>query len=87
MVLQSRQACSGGWCSPIHISLVGLRKLDGQDIPLYRADYNFRAVIIPAGDHTVRFKYSPISFRRESSDHSRAMLLLLGFAFLLWQRF
>jgi hypothetical protein len=35
--------------------------LDGQPVPIYRADTVFRAVCVPAGDHTVRFEYRPMS--------------------------
>jgi hypothetical protein len=33
--------------------------VDGKKSPLYRADYDFRAVALPAGEHTVEFKYLP----------------------------
>jgi hypothetical protein len=37
--------------------------VDEQESVIYRADYNFRAVAIPAGRSTVHFKYQPLSFR------------------------
>ncbi|HEX7555342.1 MAG TPA: YfhO family protein, partial [Leptolinea sp.] len=37
-------------------------KVDGVTTDLYRADYLFMAVPIPAGDHTVEIVYRPISF-------------------------
>src|SRR5581483_10222447 len=40
-----------------------IAQIDGQDTPIYRADGNFRAVAVPVGENTVRFKFSPISFR------------------------
>jgi len=36
--------------------------VDGVDAPIYRADYSFRAVPIPAGESLVRFAYRPASF-------------------------
>ena len=36
--------------------------LDGQRTEIYRADYLFRALEIPAGDHLVEFHYRPPSF-------------------------
>jgi O-antigen/teichoic acid export membrane protein len=33
------------------------------EIPIVKADGNFRAVSIDAGDHTIHFKYSPWSFK------------------------
>ncbi|MBL7150652.1 YfhO family protein [Candidatus Microgenomates bacterium] len=31
--------------------------IDQQPVEIYRANYNFRAVVIPAGDHQIEFKY------------------------------
>ncbi|HEX7041816.1 MAG TPA: YfhO family protein [Patescibacteria group bacterium] len=36
--------------------------VDGVPTPIYRADYTFRAVEVPKGDHTVIFSYQPNSF-------------------------
>ncbi len=37
--------------------------VDGQPVPIHRADVLFRAVRLPAGSHTVEFVYAPASFR------------------------
>jgi hypothetical protein len=37
--------------------------VDGRTTRIYRADYNFRAVSLPKGSHTVTFAYRPVSFR------------------------
>ncbi|MDQ3702355.1 MAG: YfhO family protein, partial [Chloroflexota bacterium] len=37
--------------------------LDGQETQIYRANFLFRAVYVPAGPHTVEFVYRPRSFR------------------------
>ncbi|KKQ83492.1 MAG: putative membrane protein [Candidatus Woesebacteria bacterium GW2011_GWA1_38_8] len=37
--------------------------VDGKKSPVYRADYDFRAVAVPAGDHKVVFRYHPKEFR------------------------
>ncbi|MBI2614066.1 MAG: YfhO family protein [Candidatus Levybacteria bacterium] len=37
--------------------------VDSNDAKIYRADYAFRAVIIPSGSHSVKFVYNPISFK------------------------
>lgn len=63
-------------------------QIDGKDTPIYRADGNFRAVQVPAGEHTVRFKYSPISFRVGSVLSLLAVIaVLLALVALVWQRF
>ena len=85
--VRSRQDCAG-WLVLSDSYFPGwLAYTDEQETPLYRADYNFRAVFVPAGDHTIRFKYSPLSFRVGIiSSFLGAMLVLLGFAYLAWQR-
>lgn len=37
--------------------------VDGNPTPVYRADYAFRAIGVPTGEHMVRFYYDPPSFR------------------------
>ncbi|MFQ5612470.1 MAG: YfhO family protein [Anaerolineae bacterium] len=36
---------------------------DGQQTPIYRANYLFRAVEVGPGQHVVEFRYEPLSFR------------------------
>jgi len=36
-------------------------EVDGKEVKLLRADYLFRGVYLNAGEHTVRFRYSPLS--------------------------
>ena len=36
--------------------------VDGKKTKIYRANYNFRAVPLPPGEHTVVFRYEPLSF-------------------------
>ncbi|MEK7450623.1 MAG: YfhO family protein [Patescibacteria group bacterium] len=37
--------------------------VDGVSTPIYRANYAFRAVVLPKGKHNVEFIYDPLSFR------------------------
>jgi hypothetical protein len=37
--------------------------VDGKETQIYRADYLFRSVFVPAGEHTVELVYRPRSFR------------------------
>ena len=37
--------------------------VDGVNIPIQRANYTFRAISVPSGEHTVVFRYQPDSFR------------------------
>ncbi|MFH1927612.1 MAG: oligosaccharide flippase family protein [Chloroflexota bacterium] len=54
-----------------------------EEIPIYRADGNFRAVLLEPGTHTVRFIYTPMSFKiglYVSFIATTALLLLLAYA-------
>ena len=36
--------------------------VDGKDTKIYRADYTFRSIVVPKGEHEVVFSYEPKSF-------------------------
>ena len=36
--------------------------MDGQDVPVYRANHVFKGVVLPPGNHRVEFVYDPASF-------------------------
>lgn len=40
-----------------------IARVDGKDSPIYRANYTFRAVVVPQGEHEVVFSYEPFSVR------------------------
>ena len=62
--------------------------VDEQETPIYRADGAFRAVVVPEGAHTVRFKYLPDSFRYGLYvSFIGAVLGLLGLGYWAWRRF
>jgi Bacterial membrane protein YfhO len=54
--------------------------IDGRDVPLYRADYAIRGVMVPAGEHTVRFDYRPHSFYLGAGISLLSLLLLSALA-------
>lgn len=59
--------------------------VDGQEVPVIRADYVLRALMLPAGEHEIIFRYDPPIFRTAtliSRIASVLILLLLGLAFL-----
>ncbi|MFA5338479.1 MAG: YfhO family protein, partial [Candidatus Omnitrophota bacterium] len=37
--------------------------VDGKRVKIYPADYAFRAITVPAGEHMVTFRFSPFSFK------------------------
>jgi len=50
--------------------------IDGRSVWLYRADYAIRGVMVPAGEHTVRFDYRPRSFYFGAAISLMSILLL-----------
>ncbi len=59
-----------------------------QELEIYRADGNFRAVSLPAGRWTVRFKYTPMSIKLGLFVSFMAgLMLVLLVGYWLWGRF
>ena len=55
--------------------------IDGADAPLWRANYAYRAVPVPAGRHTVTFRYRPYDFYAGlAMTAAAAALLAIGLA-------
>lgn len=51
--------------------------IDGRLTKIYRANYNFRAVSVPFGKHTVRFVYEPESFKKGIYYSAFSLLFLV----------
>ncbi len=52
--------------------------IDGQPAPIWPANLAFRAVAIPAGEHTVDFYYRPVSFRLGLGVSLASLLVVVG---------
>ena len=52
--------------------------VDDIAVPILRANYTFRAVPIPAGEHMVRFRYRPASVRTGAVISLATLALLLA---------
>jgi hypothetical protein len=52
--------------------------LDGKEIPIYRLDYLFRGVAVPAGTHTLEMKFEPRGFAIGKNLSLGANILALG---------
>lgn len=51
--------------------------VDDKETKIYRADYAFRAVVVPAGQHEVKFSFNPRSFNVGLGITSASLLILL----------
>src|SRR5262249_42711646 len=60
--------------------------IDGQPAPLHRANFLFRAVAIPAGEHEVVFTFAPVSYRWGQRITMAALALVVGLVFLALAR-
>ncbi len=61
--------------------------VDGMETPHFRANYILRAMVIPAGEHTVEFKFHPAAFYTGNRvSLAGSLLLLLAIAgFFAWE--
>jgi hypothetical protein len=57
-------------------------RLDGGDVPVYQANYLFRAVYVPAGRHTIAFSFMPASYRLAVGGSLVASAVVVGC--LIW---
>ncbi|TNF40763.1 MAG: hypothetical protein EP310_08335, partial [Bacteroidetes bacterium] len=59
--------------------------IDGQEVPHFRVNYILRALVLPAGEHTVEFEFHPASYYTGNKVSFASSLLLLiaiaGYAF------
>jgi len=62
--------------------------VDGQEVAVYRANVMFRAVRLPAGEHTVVFRYAPASLRIGAAVSLGTLLAgaAAGIGWRLWRR-
>ena len=64
--------------------------VDGKRVPYFRADYLLRAMVVPAGQHTIEFKFEPkVWFIGEKISLISSVLLLLliaGWIYFEWKK-
>jgi hypothetical protein len=52
--------------------------VDGREVPVHRANHTFRAIAVPAGEHTVTFRYDPAELRTGAVISIIVLTLLLA---------
>ena len=52
--------------------------VDGRPTPIYKSNYAFRSILIPAGEHTVEFAFEPRMFEIGKTASLVANILVLG---------
>jgi hypothetical protein len=53
-------------------------RLNDVVVPIHRANHTFRAVAVPAGEHTVTFRYTPAALQAGATISLAVLLLLLA---------
>lgn len=62
--------------------------VDGNEVPIYRANHNFRGVIVPKGNHKIHFEYLPKSFViTKNVSLVLSSLVVLGLLFAVGMNF
>lgn len=59
-------------------------EIDGVKTKVYRANYTFRAIELPAGEHLVEFVYRPTSFKVGALGSALILITLIGYG--VWRR-
>ena len=78
---------SGGWLVLADTFYPGWQAaLDGRPVEVLRANYTFRAVLLPPGEHEIVFHYAPLSFSIGAALSLLAWIAVSGVLLILWQR-
>lgn len=62
--------------------------VDGNEVPIYRANHNFRGIVVPKGNHKIHFEYLPESFViTKNVSLVLSSLVVLGLLFAVGMNF
>jgi hypothetical protein len=61
--------------------------VDGEEVPHFRVNYILRGMVLPAGEHTIEFKFEPKSYftGKKIASASSYVLILLMLAAIGWE--
>ncbi|RMF35680.1 MAG: hypothetical protein D6747_02020 [Chlorobiota bacterium] len=60
--------------------------VDGREVPIYKANFAFRAVLVPPGEHTLEFRFTSPAFEKgKAISMASTAIVLVAVAGLLWQ--
>jgi hypothetical protein len=60
--------------------------IDDQSAQVYPANFAFRAVLVPPGEHRVTFTFEPATWRVGLAISALTLLGLIGFGLMTWQK-
>lgn len=59
--------------------------VDGKKTKIFRADYSFRSVLVPSGEHTIKFMYQPESLKRGIQGSLIGIVALIGLCMVFYR--
>ena len=60
--------------------------INGKDVPIYRVNYIFQAIIVPAGENFIEFKFLPQSFYNGLYISAGSLAFTILITFLIWRK-
>ena len=60
--------------------------INGKNVPIYRVNYLLQAVIVPAGESLVEFKFLPRSFYNGFYISVGSLAFTISITFLIWRK-
>ena len=59
--------------------------IDAQPAPVYPANFAFRAVLMPPGEHRVTLTFEPVTWRVGVAISALTLIGLIGFGAIAWR--
>jgi hypothetical protein len=59
--------------------------IDGRRTAIYRSNYLFQGIVVPAGNHLVEFRFQPTSFKVGSLASGASLIVFFSFYIFAWR--